>query len=112
MKSIGSRRCSDRTLGWRPPCFHARCFPVGSGEAAWFEAEVLRYDDATRLHLVRYTEDAVECEELLSGPKAKQDGAPELAVWRPCIKTTSRGAAAKAAMNAAAKAAAGLAGTD
>eukprot|EP00966_Prymnesium_polylepis_P072727 1688617-Prymnesium_polylepis.2 len=48
------------------------------GEAAWFEAEVLRYDEATRLHLVRYTEDDVECDELLSGPKSKHDGAPDV----------------------------------
>ena len=76
------------------------------GEAAWFEAEVLNYDDKSRMHFVRYTEDEYECEELLSGPTTA-DG-PAIAVWRPCIKTTSRGAAVKAERNAAAKAAAGL----
>ena len=76
------------------------------GEAAWFEAEVLNYDDKTRMHFVRYTEDMYECEELLSGT-TKEVAAPS--VWRPCIKTTARGAASKAASNAAAKAAAGLA---
>ena len=62
----------------------------------------------TRLHLVHYTEDDYECEELLSGPSIK-DG-PQLSAWRQTVKLTSRGAAAKAASNAAAKAAAGLAG--
>jgi hypothetical protein len=78
------------------------------GEAAWFEAEVLRYDETTRSHLVRYTADGWVCEELLSGPKGTHKDAPDLSVWRACIKTTARGAAAKAASNAAAKAAAGL----
>ena len=75
------------------------------GEAAWFEAEVIEYDTASRRHTVRYTADDHVCEELLSGP-----GQPDLptSLWRPCIKTTARGAAAKALSNAAAKAAAGL----
>ena len=66
---------------------------------------MLGYDAGTRRHLVVYTADEMQCEELLSGPSQ-----PELStsVWRPCIKTTQRGAAAKAASNAAAKAAAGL----
>ena len=78
------------------------------GEAAWYEAEVLAYDESTRRHRVRYTADEYECEELLSGP-----GQPDLptSIWRACIKTTQRGAAAKAASNAAAKAAAGLVDT-
>lgn len=82
------------------------------GEAAWFEAEVLRYDESSRSHFVRYTADDWVCEELLSGPKAGHKDAPDLSVWRPCIKTTARGASVKAASNAAAKAAAGLVDAD
>ena len=66
------------------------------GEASWFQAEVLSYDEQTRLHLVRYTEDGIECDELLSGPtNARLHGSErELSVWRHCIKTTSREALA------------------
>ena len=62
------------------------------GDSAWFEAEVLGYDETTRLHTLRYTADAVVSDELLSGPAPEGS---EIAIWRPCIKSTSRGAAAK-----------------
>jgi hypothetical protein len=62
------------------------------GDSAWFEAEVLGYDETTRLHTLRYTADAVVTDELLSGPAPEGS---EIAIWRPCIKSTSRGAAAK-----------------
>ena len=55
------------------------------GESAWFEAEVLAYDEARKVHFVRYTSDAYECEEDLSGGKEAQ-------LWRPVIKTTAASA--------------------
>ena len=73
------------------------------GEAMWFEAEVLGYDDQTRKHLVHYTADDVESEELLSGSS-------EAAPWRHVIKTTARGAASKAASQADARKALDLPG--
>ena len=56
------------------------------GEDAWFEAEVLAYDEATALHYVRYLADLYECEENLgvgegaqqwrhAGKKARSSGA-------------------------------------
>ncbi|EOD06596.1 hypothetical protein EMIHUDRAFT_219128 [Emiliania huxleyi CCMP1516] len=36
------------------------------GEDAWYKAEVLRFDEASRAHTLRYTADGYECEEKLS----------------------------------------------
>ena len=60
------------------------------GEAEWFEAEVLAYDDSRKKHYVRYTADSFESEENL------MHAGVEPAIWRNVIKTTSRGAAVKA----------------
>ena len=62
---------------------------------------MLAYDEGRKVHFVRYTADAYECEENLSGGKDAQ-------IWRPVIKTTARGASAKAVGAAQSKAAAGL----
>ena len=60
------------------------------GEAEWFESEVLAFDEARRVHFVRYSADGYECEENLMGV------GEEPSAWRHVIKTTARGASAKA----------------
>ena len=70
------------------------------GESEWYEAEVLAYDEARRVHFVRYSADGYECEESLNG-------GPNASPWRSVIKTTARGAAVKAAGAAQVRAALG-----
>ena len=65
------------------------------GEGQWFEAEVLGYNEATKDHTVKYSADLMICEERLHGGTTP---------WRHVLKTTARGAAAKARSGAAAKA--------
>jgi hypothetical protein len=60
------------------------------GEAEWFEAEVLAYDETRKKHFVRYSADLYECEENLMG--VGEEPSP----WRHVIKTTARGASSKA----------------
>ena len=60
------------------------------GEAEWFESEVLAFDEARKVHFVRYSADGYECEENLMGV------GEEPSAWRHVIKTTARGASAKA----------------
>ena len=72
--------------------------------------QVLAYDEQTQKHLVRYSADAYECQEKLSGPPIRgPDGEmQEASPWRHVIKTTARGAASKAAHAAASRAASGF----
>ena len=60
------------------------------GEAEWFEAEVLAFDEERKRHFVRYTADGYECEENLMGV------GEEAQLWKHVIKTTARGASVKA----------------
>ena len=57
------------------------------GEGQWFEAEVLSFLDKAGMHLVRYTADFYECEEELMKGET---------LWRQVMKTTARGAKARA----------------
>ena len=59
------------------------------GEAEWFESEVLAFDEARKVHFVRYSADGYECEENLMGV------GEEPSAWRHVIKTTARGAECK-----------------
>lgn len=51
---------------------------------------MLAFDEARKKHFVRYTADNYECEENLMGV------GDEPSLWRHVIKTTARGASAKA----------------
>ena len=54
-----------------------------AGEDEWFEAEVLSYDEATKLHYVRYAADGFESSESLMG-------GPDACPWRRLVTPTGQ----------------------